>query len=107
MKRNLLITDTKGFIATNLEGMYQCDQKRGRWYASEFSLNTDSNNTEPKIDFLYKHKKESYTLKTLCSKHNFFQYVDTLEEAEKLCRSKNNVIAGQQEDELMIHGRLW
>lgn len=107
MQRDLLITDIKGFIAANVEGSVQHDQKRGSWYASKFSLNTNPMNTEPKIDFIYCNKKGSYFLNALCSKTRFYQYFDNLEEAVKFCQRKNNVIKVQQEDEILIHGRLW
>jgi hypothetical protein len=107
MQRDLLITDIKGFIAANVEGSVQCNQKRGRWYASEFVLNTNPMNSLPKIDFNYKGKNGSYFLDALCNKPKFYQYFDNLEEVEKFCKRKNNLIAGQQEDEMLIHGRLW
>lgn len=107
MSRELLITDIKGFIAANVEGSMQSDQKRGRWCASEFSLNTNPMNTELKIDFKYEGKNGSYFLGALCNRKNFYVYFDSLEEAEKFCKRKNNLIQGQQEDEILVHGRLW
>lgn len=107
MNRGLLITDVKGFIAANVEGSMQCDQKRGRWCASEFVLDDNKLNTEPKINFKYEGKNGSYYLGALCNKKNFYVYFDTLEEAQKFCDRRNNLIKGQQEDEILVHGRLW
>ena len=107
MQRDLLITDTKGFIAANVEGSVQCDQKRGRWFASPFELNTNPMNTDLKIDFLYSFKNGSYYLSALVGKRNFYQYFDNFEEAEKFCTMKNNVIRGQKEDEKLIRGSRW
>lgn len=89
------------FIAANVDGSMNCDSKTGIWCASEIKESTGVD-CHLKINFFYKGKNGSFYKDAIISKHKFYQICESIEDAERICKSNNTLIRGRKMDRKLI-----